>query len=143
VAGVNSRLDELQAAILRMRLPYLDAGNKRRAAIAAAYDQGLAGTGLVLPAVQAGAVQVYHQYAVRHPDRDRLLARLKECGVGANIHYPVPVHCQPAYAGRCGLDPAGLATTESVAGQILSLPMFPELSDNDVTRIVNTVRRLV
>jgi dTDP-4-amino-4,6-dideoxygalactose transaminase len=143
VAGVNSRLDELQAAILRVRLPYLDAGNQRRAAIAAAYDKGLAGIGLVLPAKHAEATHVYHQYVVRHHERDRFQARLKSKGIGTNIHYPVPVHRQPAYAGRCVIDPAGLDTTDAVATQILSLPMYPELSDDMVAHIVDTVRGLV
>jgi dTDP-4-amino-4,6-dideoxygalactose transaminase len=143
VAGVNSRLDELQAAILRVRLPYLDAGNQRRAAIAAAYDKGLTGIGLVLPAKHARAAHVYHQYVVRHHDRDRFQARLKSKGIGTNIHYPVPVHRQPAYAGRCAIDPAGLDTTDAVATHILSLPMYPELSDDMVGHIVDTVRSLV
>jgi dTDP-4-amino-4,6-dideoxygalactose transaminase len=143
VAGVNSRLDELQAAILRVRLPYLNAGNQRRAAIAAAYDRGLAGIGLVLPARRTGATHVYHQYVVRNPDRDRFQARLKSKGIGTNIHYPVPVHRQPAYAGRCEIDPAGLDTTDAVAAQILSLPMYPELNDEMVAHIVATVRSLV
>jgi len=143
VAGVNSRLDELQAAILRVRLPYLDAGNQRRAAIAGAYDKALAGTGLVLPSKRAGATHVYHQYVVRHPGRDRFQARLKSNGIGTNIHYPVPVHRQPAYAGRCDIDPSGLNITDAVATQILSLPMYPELSDDMVTHIVDTVRSLV
>jgi hypothetical protein len=141
--GVNSRLDEIQAAILRVRLPYLDAGNRRRAAIAAAYNSGLAGTGLVLPIKCAGATHVYHQYVVRHPDRDRLQARLKERGIGTNIHYPVPVHRQPAYAERCDIDPGGLDKTDAVASQILSLPMYPELGDAMVATIVDTVRSLV
>lgn len=142
-AGVNSRLDELQAAILRVRLSYLNAGNQRRAAIAAAYDQGLAGIGLVLPARHAGATHVYHQYVVRHPDRDRFQARLKSKGIGTNIHYPVPVHRQPAYAGRCDIDPAGLETTDAITTHILSLPMYPELSDDMVAHIVDNVRSLV
>lgn len=143
VAGVNSRLDELQAAILRVRLRYLDAGNRRREAIAAAYDNGLAKTGLVLPIRRAGATHVYHQYVVRHPDRDRLQAGLKQKGIGTNIHYPVPVHRQPAYAGK--FDPAkgGLDTTDEAAKQILSLPMYPELSDAMVETIIDAVRSLV
>jgi dTDP-4-amino-4,6-dideoxygalactose transaminase len=141
--GVNSRLDELQAGILRVRLPYLNAGNQRRAAIAAAYDEGLAGTGLVLPKKRAGATHVYHQYVVRHPDRNRFRSRLKEKGIGTNIHYPVPVHRQPAYAGRFDIDPGGLETTDAVATQILSLPMYPELGDVMVAHIVDTVRSLV
>jgi dTDP-4-amino-4,6-dideoxygalactose transaminase len=143
VPGINSRLDELQAAILRVKLPYLDAANRRRVAIAAAYDDAFADLALVLPVRRAGATHVYHQYVVRHPDRNQFQARLKQKDIGTNIHYPVPVHLQPAYAGRCNMDPAGLAATEAVAAQILSLPMYPELSDEQVARIVDAVRSLV
>ncbi|HUD65080.1 MAG TPA: DegT/DnrJ/EryC1/StrS family aminotransferase [Candidatus Sulfotelmatobacter sp.] len=143
VPGINSRLDELHAATLRVRLPYLDAGNQRRADIAAAYDVDLADTGLILPSKRPGATHVYHQYVVRHRDRDRLRARLKENGVGTNIHYPVPVHSQPAYAGRLEADPGGLNNTDAVATQILSLPMYPELSDAMVANVVDALRRLL
>ena len=143
VTGVNSRLDELQAAILRLRLPLLEAANERRVAIAAAYHAGLADTGLTLPALRSGTTHVYHQYVVRHPDRDHLRGRLQDRGVGTNIHYPVPVHRQPAYAGRLECDPNGLGITEALAGEILSLPMYPELTDAMVANIVATVRSLV
>jgi dTDP-4-amino-4,6-dideoxygalactose transaminase len=136
--GVNSRLDELQGAILRLRLSYLEAGNQRRAAIASAYDRGLARTGLVLPAARPGATHVYHQYVVRHSDRDRLQAGLRRRGIDTNIHYPLPVHRQPAYQ-HYDRDPGGLERTDSVASQILSLPMFPELTDATVTSIISAV----
>jgi dTDP-4-amino-4,6-dideoxygalactose transaminase len=138
--GVNSRLDELQAALLRLRLPLLEAGNRRRAHIAEAYDTGFARTGLILPKTRPGFTHVYHQYVVRHPQRDRLKARLEEKGIGANIHYPVAVHCQPAYYARLPMDPAGLAVTEAVALQVLSLPMYPELADITVERVVDAVQ---
>jgi dTDP-4-amino-4,6-dideoxygalactose transaminase len=143
VPGVNSRLDELQAAVLRVRLPHLRADNERRAQIAAAYDKGLADTGLILPVRQADTTHVYHQYVVRSSGRDRLQAGLAEKGIGVNIHYPTPVHCQPAYSGRCEKDPEGLHATETVAGEILSLPMFPELSDASVDEVIAAVRSLV
>ena len=139
MTGVNSRLDELQAALLRVRLPYLDGGNRRRAEIAAVYHGGFAGTCLILPKTLPGATHVYHQYVVRHLDRDRLKARLQHLGTGTNIHYPVPVHCQPAYAGRLAMDPNGLSVTEAVSREILSLPMYPELATATVERIVNAV----
>jgi len=139
VPGVNSRLDELQAALLRVKLPYLESGNRRRAEIAAAYDRGLADTGLILPVKLPGAKHVYHQYVIRHPDRDQLKARLESKGTGTNIHYPVPVHRQPAYAGRCAIDPGGLGTTDAVAREVLSLPMYPELSDAMIARIVHAL----
>ncbi len=140
VAGVNSRLDELQAAFLRVKLPYLEAGNRRRAQIAAAYNHGLAETGLIVPKTRPGATHVYHQYVVRHPDRDQLRARLELKGTGTNIHYPVPVHRQPAYEGRFAMDPEGLPTTEAIACEILSLPMYPELADSAVTRVIEAVQ---
>jgi dTDP-4-amino-4,6-dideoxygalactose transaminase len=142
VTGMNSRLDELQAAILRIRLNYLEEGNLRRAAIAHAYNGGFADSRLVLPVAKPGCLHVYHQYVVQHPERDNFQARLKQAGIGTNIHYPVPVHKQPAYAGRCGMDPAGLENTETAAAGILSMPMYPELSDEAVSRIVDTVRSL-
>jgi dTDP-4-amino-4,6-dideoxygalactose transaminase len=138
--GVNSRLDELQAAILRMKLRYLDAGNRRRAQIAAAYDRGLRGSGLNLPAVRAGDIHVYHQYVVRHRDRDGLKARLAEKGIGTSIHYPLPLHRQPAYRERCAVGPGGLASTEAAARDVLSLPIYPELSDQAVSQVIGAVR---
>lgn len=140
VPGVNSRLDEIQAAILRVRLPYLAAGNRRRSEIAAAYDVGLASTDLKLPITRLGHTHVYHQYVVRHPDRDQLKACLQRLGTGTNIHYPVPVHRQPAYEGRYPMDPNGLPNTEAVSRQILSLPIYPELTDSTVARVIDTLR---
>jgi dTDP-4-amino-4,6-dideoxygalactose transaminase len=138
--GVNSRLDELQAAILRFRLPFLEQGNLRRAEIAALYAEGLADSGIVLPGRAASAVHVYHQYVIRLAARDSLRERLKERGVGTNIHYPVPIHMQPAYLSRCAADPAGLPITEGIAGQTLSLPMYPELTDDVVGEVITAIR---
>ena len=140
LAGMNSRLDELQAAILRVKLTALGRWNARRRAVAAAYDTGLAGTGLGLPRVRPGAEPVYHQYAVRSADRDGLKARLRERGVASNIHYPVPVHLQAAYRGRLIVGPAGLRETEIAAGEVLSLPMYPQLDDEMVARVIAAVR---
>jgi len=140
IQGMNSRLDELQAAILREKLPHLAADNDRRRAVAARYDAGLQGPGLTLPAAAAGARHVYHQYVVRTAARDRLRQRLKEAGIGSNVHYPAPVHRQPAYAGRVPVGPGGLAATEAMQAEILSLPMYPELSDAAVDRVVAAVR---
>jgi dTDP-4-amino-4,6-dideoxygalactose transaminase len=140
VAGMNSRLDELQAAILGVKLARLDADNARRQAIAAAYHEGLAGTGLVLPAGDSRASHVFHQYVVRTPARDSLRERLKSAGVGTNIHYPVPVHLQPAYRDRVLLGPSGLRETERAAAEVLSLPMFPQLGDGDVARVIEAIR---
>jgi dTDP-4-amino-4,6-dideoxygalactose transaminase len=138
--GMNSRLDELQAAILRVKLTALDRWNTRRRAVAAAYDAGLAGIGLVLPSVRAGAEHVYHQYAVRTADRDGLKARLRARGVATNIHYPVPVHRQPAYRDRLLIGPAGLRETEHASAEVLSLPMYPQLDDEAVAQVIAAVR---
>jgi dTDP-4-amino-4,6-dideoxygalactose transaminase len=143
VPGVNSRLDELQAALLRVRLRFLEADNRRRAAIAAAYGVGLARTGLKLPQCRSGVTHVYHQYVVRSADRDGLRSRLAARGIGTNIHYPVPVHAQPAYRDRGRAGPAGLAVTERVAREVLSLPMYAELEDAQVEEIVQAVRQAV
>jgi dTDP-4-amino-4,6-dideoxygalactose transaminase len=131
--GLNSRLDELQAAILRIKLRYLDGENARRRALAAVYEEILAGTEIGLPQCAAGAVHVYHQYVIRTRGRDELRARLDAQGVGTAIHYPVPVHMQPAYRGRvrCG----ALDRTEAAVREILSLPMYPELDPEHIRRI--------
>jgi len=133
--GVNSRLDEVQAAILRARLPMLDAGNARRREIAAHYDAALAGTGCVPPWRAPGAEHVFHQYVLRSPDRAAVQARLKALGIGTGIHYPVPVHLQSAYRGRVPLGPAGCAETARAAEEVFSLPMYPELTEAQVARI--------
>lgn len=140
IAGVNSRLDEIQAAILRVRLTMLEAENQRRREIAAIYDSGLAGLPLQLPARRSDATHVFHQYVVRTPHREALQRALRERGIGTNIHYPVPVHLQPAYRGRVAIGPSGLAETERAAREVLSLPMFPQLTEEQVSRVVSGVR---
>jgi dTDP-4-amino-4,6-dideoxygalactose transaminase len=140
--GVNSRLDELQAAILRVKLTALDAGNARRQAIAAAYDAALAGGRLAPPARRADAGHVFHQYVLRVPDRGTVMARLRAEGIATAIHYPQPVHLQPAYLGRTALGPAGCAETARAAGEVMSLPMFPELTDAQVEQVCGALRRL-
>jgi dTDP-4-amino-4,6-dideoxygalactose transaminase len=134
--GFNSRLDELQAAILRVGLPRLDAWNRRRREVAQAYDRALAGAGLTLPETDPRATHVYHQYVIQCDDRDGLRRRLAEQGVGTAIHYPAPVHRQPAYAGRVPTGPSGLGQTDRAADRILSLPMHPTLTDAEVERVV-------
>jgi dTDP-4-amino-4,6-dideoxygalactose transaminase len=132
--GLNSRLDELQAAVLRVKLRYLDQENGRRREIAALYNSLLAQTPLGLPPVRPGATHVYHQYVVRSRHRDQLQAFLEAHGIGTMIHYPVPVHLQPAYRGRLRLANP-LAGTEALCREILSLPLYPHLSDADVERV--------
>lgn len=142
LVGVNSRLDEVQAAILRVKLTALDAGNARRQAIAAAYDAALAGGPIAPPARRAGAGHVFHQYVLRTEDRAAVQAKLKAQGIGTGIHYPVPVHQQSAYDGRTPLGPAGCAETAKAAREVLSVPMYPELSDAQVERVCAGLRSL-
>lgn len=140
--GVNSRLDELQAAILRVKLPHLDAANERRRAIARAYDEALANGPLTPPARRAGAEHVFHLYVVRSTARAGLQARLRAGGIGTGIHYPAPVHLQPAYRGRIALGPAGCAATAAAADEVLSLPLYPELTDAQVEQVCAALRGL-
>lgn len=138
IPGINTRLDELQAAILRVKLRHLAEDNARRRAIAATYSAGLAGSGLGLPAVSAGVEHVFHQYVVRTSERDHLRAALRERGVGTLIHYPMAVHEQPAYAGRirCLGD---MQVTEAAVRQVLSLPIHPYLTDAQVAQVIAAV----
>ena len=141
VAGFNSRLDELQAAILRVKLKYLDEENARRREIARIYDDRLATTSLRLPE-RAGEIEsVYHQYIIRCDERDGLREYLRENGVGTLVHYPVPVHLQPAYRNRVAVHRDALPATELAARQVLSLPMHPQLSDAQVERVCETINK--
>ena len=139
IRGMNSRLDEVQAAILRVRLTMLDAENQSRRDIADAYDAGLADLPLLLPVRQPGATHVFHQYVVRTPKRDLLQRALKARGIGTNVHYRVPVHLQPAYVGRVALAELGLPETERAANEVLSLPMYPQLTDAQTDRVIAAV----
>ena len=136
--GFNSRLDELQAAVLRVKLPLLDKRNRRRAAIAAYYSDRFAALGVRTPRQDADEVQVYHQYVIRTPQRDRLQAHLKAAGIETGIHYPVPLHRQPAWLRSYGESPA-LPRAERLAQEILSLPVFPDLSDAEVEQVADAV----
>ena len=139
IPGCNSRLDELQAAILRVKLEYLDAENARRRALAARYTTALADSGLALPTCRESARHVYHQYVVRSPHRDALQAYLRTRGIGTLIHYPRAVHQQPAYEGR--VPTAGsLLHSECAAAEVLSLPIYPELADEQVDTVVEACR---
>jgi dTDP-4-amino-4,6-dideoxygalactose transaminase len=139
--GVNSRLDELQAAVLRVKLAHLDAANERRRALAARYDRELAGLGLGLPRALEETRHVYHLYAIRVPggQRAELAAYLKERGVSTQIHYPTPVHLQAAYAGA-GYRRGDLPQSEAWGDEELSLPLFPELTDDEQGRAIAAVR---
>ncbi len=132
VEGLNSRMDPLQAALLGVLLRRLDARNARRREIAQRYDHALDGLPVAPLVVPAHVDPVYHQYVVKSPERDRLAQFLRDHGVATAIHYPVPVHRHPAYAAFAD---ASLPVTEQFADQILSLPMFPGLENEEVDRI--------
>jgi dTDP-4-amino-4,6-dideoxygalactose transaminase len=138
--GINSRLDPIQAAILGVKLSNLAADNARRQTIAGRYDAGLSGLPLALPMRRPNAVHVFHQYVVRLAERDALRSYLNARGIGTGIHYPLPVHLQPAYRNRIAAGPSGLGVSERAAPQILSLPMFPQLSDEMIDRVISSIR---
>lgn len=133
--GVNSRLDPIQAAVLRAKLSHLDAWTDRRRAIAASYSEGLKDHDLTLPHVPDWADPVWHLYVVRSPDRDRLQRRLTKAGIGTLIHYPIPPHMQAVYSGL-GLAPNALPMARRLAGEVLSLPMGPHLGVEDVDQVI-------
>ena len=138
--GINSRLDPIQAAVLGVKLRSLEADNARRQAVAERYDTGLTALPVALPARRPQATHVFHQYVIRLAERDALREALQAAGIGSGIHYPVPVHQQPAYSGRLACGPSGLGVTERAAPQILSLPIYPQISDEAVDRIIAEIR---
>ncbi len=140
ISGVNSRLDEMQAAILRVKLRHLDEDNDKRRRIAGIYDEKLYKTSVIIPGVPRGMTHVYHQYVIRHQRRDQFMQHLAGEDIGTLIHYPVPVHLQPAYSGVPRI--VSLEHTEKVVQEIASLPMYPELSEDDVRTVVDTIRRI-
>ena len=135
LAGMNTRLDEIQAAILRAKLPHLDRENARRREIAARYDAALGSTPLALPRVAQDVTHVYHQYTVRTPYRDELADFLAKGGIGAAILYPFPVHVQAAYRERLLAAPAGLPESERACRELLCLPVHPQLTDSQVAEV--------
>jgi dTDP-4-amino-4,6-dideoxygalactose transaminase len=137
--GVNSRLDELQAALLRVKLRYLAAANAGRRHVAARYHAGLSGLPLVLPAAAPWAEPVWHLYVIRVADRDRFMDHLAASGVAAQIHYPKLPHQQKAYADL-KVDPDTVRVSEKVAREVVSLPIWPEMSDAMVDEVVAAVR---
>jgi len=141
LAGRNSRLDELQAAILRIKLRHLDADNGRRQQLAAHYTKLLAGQPLHLPAVREHAEHVFHLYVARTGNRQNLMDHLKMHDIHAGIHYPMPVHLQPAYKGRIRTAQS-MAVTERLSKEVLSLPMYPEFSIEMADRVIAAVRSL-
>jgi len=140
-AGLNTRLDELQAAVLRVKLRYLDKENARRRELARIYDAILSATPVTAPRGWQRADHVYHQYVVQSDRRDALRSFLKANGVGTLIHYPVPVHMQPAYQGRVVPNGAILSHTETICRLILSLPMHPQLTDAEAHEVGDLIVR--
>ena len=135
LAGVNSRFDEMQAAVLRVKLPQLAEDNRRRQAIAERYRQLLAGASLEVPPA-AGVDHVHHLFVVRMGERTQVRAVVADAGVGTAVHYPVPPHRQGAYRD---LEPAPLPVTERLADSVLSLPMHPALTDAQVERVAEVL----
>src|SRR5204863_3342867 len=113
--------------------------NQKRAALARQYQEGLAGSAVALPCLRAAATHVFHLYVVRTPRRNELQQYLAGQGIGTLVHYPVPVHHQPAYQGRLAGN-AGLPETERAAREVLSLPMYPELQSSDVQSVIAAIR---
>ncbi|MBG6070808.1 MULTISPECIES: DegT/DnrJ/EryC1/StrS aminotransferase family protein [unclassified Polaromonas] len=136
--GYNSRLDPLQAAILRVKLAKLDEWNARRGVIAARYQEGFANSGLTLPHVPEWAVPVWHLYVVQHPQRDALHKVLANNGVGTLIHYPIPPHLQQAYESA-GWEQGSFPLTERMANQVLSLPIGPNITKESIAHMVELI----
>ncbi|HEY7174017.1 MAG TPA: DegT/DnrJ/EryC1/StrS family aminotransferase, partial [Micromonosporaceae bacterium] len=139
--GVNSRLDGLQAVVLSAKLALLDEWNDERRAAAERYGELLKGVdGVVAPEIAPGNEHVWHLYVVRVPERDSVLAKLGAAGVGAGIHYPAPIHLLPAFAD-IGAGPASFPVAEQLAREILSLPMFPGITDRQQEYVVEQVEK--
>ena len=137
--GMNTRLDELQAAVLRVKLKYLDQENMRRQEIAGFYDAQLSATGLVLPRLRGPVTHVYHQYVVRCKRREDLRSFLQARAIGTLVHYPLPVHLQPAYRSVSVPARTEMYETERVCREVLSLPMYPELSDLQIQTVTDHI----
>jgi len=136
--GVNSRLDSVQAAVLNVKLAHIDSWNAGRRKAAAAYSAGLSGLPLRLPTTADFAEPVFHLYVVEVEQREDFMGYLNENGVSCGIHYPIPIHLQPAYA-ELGLGEGSFPEAEAMASRIVSLPMFPEITEAQIEHVVTTV----
>ncbi len=139
VKGLNSRLDELQAAFLREKLTLLDNWNARRAVVAERYALALADANIELPYVLPDVVPAWHVFVVQHEDRDALQTALTRAGIGTVIHYPVPPHLQPAYA-ELGLPRGAFPVAEHIHDTIISLPLWPQITDAQIDAVADAVR---
>jgi dTDP-4-amino-4,6-dideoxygalactose transaminase len=140
--GINSRLDTVQAAILQVRLRHLDNWSEARKDRAALYTELLSDLDIITPVVAETNTHVFHQYSIRVKNRDQLQVHLQEAGVATAIHYPIPLHLQPAYR-RFGKGTGSLPVAESVAKEVLSLPMYPELEEDKIHIIVDRISEFV
>jgi dTDP-4-amino-4,6-dideoxygalactose transaminase len=139
--GFNRRLDSLQAAVLRVKLPHLDAWNEARRNAARLYNDFLKdGAQIVTPCEGEDRTHVYHLYVIQHPNRDGLMANLREHGISAGLHYPTPVHLQPCYE-FLNVPRGSLPFTESLASRVISLPMYPELTREQVQFVCDQVKQ--
>ena len=138
IKGFNHRLDGLQAAVLCAKLPHLDAGNAARRQAAAQYTQLLSDLPVVTPTEASCAEHVYHLYVIQVDDREALQAHLSKAGVATGIHYPIPIHLQPAYE-ELGYGQGDFPVTERYARRILSLPMFPDITSAAITHTVTAI----
>jgi dTDP-4-amino-4,6-dideoxygalactose transaminase len=137
--GWTARLDELQAAILRVKLRHLPEWTRARQAIAARYGAGLDGLPVVLPAERPGATHVFHQYTIRTPQRDTLAAHLAAAGIGTACHYPLPIPAQPLFH-ELGYDAEAFPAAWAAAREVLSLPCFPELRPDEIESVIAGIR---
>jgi dTDP-4-amino-4,6-dideoxygalactose transaminase len=140
--GVNCRMDEMQAAVVQIKLPHLDRWNEARRNHARFYSEQLRDIVMAVPVEKPWASHVYCYYVIQTPDRDRLIKALAQDGIGTTIHYPIPIHLQTACA-RYGYGPGSLPVTEDVTRSILSLPMYPELTEEQRWLVVNAVKKHV
>lgn len=139
ILGTNSRLDEIQAAALRVKLKHVDEWNKKRRSVAQKYTEALKDSGVITPLEREGFHHVFHQYTIRTPHRDELFYYMRENGVGPAIYYPVCLHLQKTFASS-GMKEGSLPICEQVQKEVMSLPMFPELSDEQIATVVSTIK---
>lgn len=135
-----SRLDEIQAAVLRVKLRNLDKSNQKRRDIAELYFSSLSALDLLLPTHSKNIEHVFHLFVIQTTDREKLMLHLKNLGIHPGIHYQTPVHLQPAYRNSMVLGDNKLSVTESISNKILSLPMYPELKENEIQRVINGIK---
>ena len=140
--GYNSRLDTIQATVLRVKLKYLDKGNEKRRKIASLYDKYLKNSGVVTPYISEDSLSVYHIYPIQSGKRDDLLNFLVKNGIGAQIHYPIPIHLQEAYK-ELGYKMGDFPVCEAFAKRIISLPMYPQLTEKEIKYVADKIKDFV